>query len=254
MDVTHKPSHDQPVDSQSVRGVPSTGRLSPGKWGPSGRLTGAAIGLALSTLVLGMASIDTPVSSALQSWDLPGDLARAINLSEVFGHSLGAAAILLSVFLLSPDRRSAVWVAIVITIISGILANGSKGIFARIRPHSVGTIRLAEEFRFPGARSELGQVVDAQVELVPYRWSDSRQRSFPSGHAATAWGLAIGLSQVFPRGVGLFALFASLASLQRITSGAHYPTDVVAGAAIACMAAAVVLLLPPIRRLLTRSS
>jgi membrane-associated phospholipid phosphatase len=227
--------------------------LSLANWGPSRRLTGAAIGLALSTLVLGMASIDPPVSSAFQAWDLPGDLAKAINLGEVFGHSLGAAAILLSVFILSPSRRSAVWVAIVITFLSGITANASKGIFARVRPHSVGSIRLAEEFRFPGANSEQGRTVDEGVQLVPYSWSDSRQRSFPSGHAATAWGLAIGLSLVFRRGVGLFALFASVASLQRITSGAHYPTDVVAGAAIACLVAAGVLWLPPIRRLLTRS-
>ena len=57
-------------------------------------------------------------------------------------------------------------------------------------------------------------------------------QSFPSGHTATAVGLAIGLTYVFPRGKYLFAVLAVMASLQRIVSNAHWTSDVLSGAAV----------------------
>ncbi|HBE71417.1 MAG TPA: hypothetical protein DDW52_25000 [Planctomycetaceae bacterium] len=80
-----------------------------------------------------------------------------------------------------------------------------------------------------------------EIEMVEADFWDSRQRSFPSGHSATAWGLAIGLCLAFPRASGVLVFVATLASIQRISSGAHYPSDVLAGAAIACFWATVIL-------------
>ena len=57
---------------------------------------------------------------------------------------------------------------------------------------------------------------------------------FPSGHAATAAALAVALTALYPRGRWLFAGFAVLAAAQRIDVTAHYPSDVLAGAAVAC--------------------
>ena len=63
---------------------------------------------------------------------------------------------------------------------------------------------------------------------------DTDLHSFPSGHTATAVGLAISLD-ADPRGRWLFAVFAALASLQRMTAGAHYLSDSLFGAALACL-------------------
>lgn len=209
--------------------------------------------LTLSVCGLTLIGVDRPISTTLRQWHRPADLVKAINLSEVFGHGLGAAAILLSVWLLTPARRPAVWAAIVIALTSSLAANALKSCFVRVRPHSVDLIRVAE----PGEYQFVRGVPDPRLpdgrELVPERLTDSRQRSFPSGHAATAWGLALGLSFVFPRGVLLFACFASLASLQRIISGAHFPTDVLAGAAIAFAITALLIPLPPIKKLLSKT-
>ncbi len=169
-----------------------------------------------------------------------GDLRKGIELSEVFGHSLGAAGILLTVFVVAIDRRKVVWWAVCLTALSGLTANLMKGTVARIRPHSIEL--LGEDALNP----------NASQASEPRSFWDSRQRSFPSGHAATAWGLAVGLSFIFPRGTLLFAAFATLASLQRIYSGAHFPSDVLAGAAIA-FAWAWLLLSTPISYLLCRS-
>jgi membrane-associated phospholipid phosphatase len=41
------------------------------------------------------------------------------------------------------------------------------------------------------------------------------------------------MSAVYPKGRLLFALWAALACLQRVVAGAHYPSDVLGGVAIA---------------------
>lgn len=53
--------------------------------------------------------------------------------------------------------------------------------------------------------------------------------SFPSGHAAIAWAMAIFLSYKEPRLRKLFYALALAISLSRIYLGVHYPLDVVAG-------------------------
>lgn len=56
--------------------------------------------------------------------------------------------------------------------------------------------------------------------------------SFPSGHAAFVWALAVVLANKEPRAKYLFYLLAMLISLSRIYLGDHYPSDVVAGSMV----------------------
>ena len=65
-------------------------------------------------------------------------------------------------------------------------------------------------------------------------------RSFPSGHAATAFAGAYALARVWPEArAGLWAL-AALTAVSRIYVGAHYPLDVLAGALLGVVCAAFV--------------
>jgi undecaprenyl-diphosphatase len=75
--------------------------------------------------------------------------------------------------------------------------------------------------------------------------------SFPSDHSTGGFALACGMF-LYDRtiGTGLFVLAAVLA-FARVYVGAHYPTDVVAGAAIGILWA-LLLLIPPVRRPLER--
>lgn len=74
----------------------------------------------------------------------------------------------------------------------------------------------------------------------------SSTHSFPSGHTTTSFACATVLSALVPRWrVPLFAL-AALIGLSRIYNGMHYPTDVLAGAALGVLTAR--LLLAAIRR------
>ena len=60
--------------------------------------------------------------------------------------------------------------------------------------------------------------------------------SFPSGHSVTAFAIAFVLSRTYPRYAFLFYGLAGLVALSRVYLAKHFPSDVVAGAAIGLLA------------------
>ena len=64
--------------------------------------------------------------------------------------------------------------------------------------------------------------------------------SFPSGHATTAFATALLLAFWYPRQAGLFIGLAVLVGLSRVMLGAHFPSDVLAGAVLGSGVALVV--------------
>jgi undecaprenyl-diphosphatase len=77
----------------------------------------------------------------------------------------------------------------------------------------------------------------------------SRDASFPSDHATAAFAIAVSIWLRHRRAGWLALGLATLVSVSRVAVGTHYPTDVLGGAVLGTVAA-VVLWLPPIRRLL----
>jgi undecaprenyl-diphosphatase len=65
--------------------------------------------------------------------------------------------------------------------------------------------------------------------------------SFPSGHVLHATGFAIVLCNYYPSLVWVMVPLTSLIALSRVVLGLHYPSDVVAGAAIGAIMAESVL-------------
>lgn len=174
--------------------------------------------------LLAAASVFT-LDSPLARYDVshvPGDLRRLVELSEVFGHGMGVGLILLAIWVLDRDRRLFIPRVVLLTFLPGIFTRAGKLLVSRSRP-------MVSDLDSAASASFLG------VPGSPASWD---LQSFPSGHSTTAVGFALALSYLYPRGRYLFAVFALLAVSQRVLFGAHFLSDTLVGAGIACFVAA----------------
>jgi len=162
---------------------------------------------------------------------MPGDLKRFVTLSEIFAHGFGIAVVGIGIWALSPSHRKlipritmcAIWPALGVHLI--------KLLFARTRP--IKYFDETSQANFPE------NITETFIGFMPAERLNTlyAQQSFPSAHAATVWGLAIGMSWAFPKGRWLFFGIAVMASIQRVTSYAHWSSDVIWGIAIAFLMA-----------------
>ena len=184
-------------------------------------------GLICTVLAVCVLPLDRFLADPDNLRELPGDLKRFVHLAETFAHGFGVLLIAAGIWLLAADKRQfiprialcAFWPSVGVHLI--------KTFIGRFRP-----LRYFDEnshANFPSNITEtfLGFLPFDQINVIHAR------QSFPSGHTATVWGLAIGLAWVFPKGRLLFFSVALLASIQRVTSFAHWPSDVFFGAALA---------------------
>lgn len=81
------------------------------------------------------------------------------------------------------------------------------------------------------------EAVAAVIPLIPYP-GDS---SFPSGHTCASFAAALIYIRMLPRKIGIATVvLAALIAFSRLYLGVHYPSDVLAGFLIACLASAAV--------------
>ena len=111
------------------------------------------------------------------------------------------------------DLRAAGFVALT-AIVSGILVNLLKIVFARYRPEMLFT------------HGENGFSWFAQTHLLA---------SFPSGHSATAMSVATALTILFPRYGWFFIVSGVVIIFSRVILAEHYISDVLAGGYLGVM-------------------
>jgi membrane-associated phospholipid phosphatase len=157
---------------------------------------------------------------------LPGDVKRILGLTEFFAHGVGVAVIAWCIWQLSPASRRYIPRLLACAILPGMAANALKLSIARLRPGYYGD-QLPANILDSWVGGPVG-VWGARGEFGTYFAT-----SFPSGHAATAFGLALGLSWMYPAGRGLFLTLAVLSSVQRITHTSHWFSDTLFGVALA---------------------
>ena len=132
-------------------------------------------------------------------------LTRAANYSRL---SVGSAA-LLAVAGGRTGRRAAGRGLASLAVTATVVNVAIKPLARRRRPDRVaGDVPLARHVRMPVSRS------------------------FPSGHAAAAFGFAAGVGEVLPVVAVPLRALAALVGYSRVHTGVHYPGDVLAGALI----------------------
>ena len=181
------------------------------------------VGIVLAACGGFLLPVDVTVSQWLRAGNLPGELRKLVTISEAFAHGLGVAMILLAIYLTAENHRRQLARVAATAYGAGMMANLVKLLVERKRPY-------AFDFSLP-----IGESFGSLFHFS----GDRAVQSFPSAHAATGVGFAIGLSMAFPGGRWLFGMAAVLACIQRVQAGAHFPSDVFVGAALGFLADAI---------------
>lgn len=196
-----------------------------------------AAGLAAVGIVL--LAVDLPVARWFRAHRLPGDLGRLVDLSEVFAHGLGVAVLLAVTTALDPTLRGMAAARrdllrlVAAAYAGGLVVDLIKLVVTRVRPRAADLSAVASALGTFGTAA-----VDGHLMAGGLTGKSSDLMSFPSGHAATAAGLATALCWKYPHGIPVFVLLATMAAAQRVVSSAHYPSDTAFGAAVGVALAA----------------
>lgn len=164
--------------------------------------------------------IDGPVKSFIPSVQSDWGLLVATAIT-VMGYGLvdmAIAGVLLVIGLTTGRHREAVAgkLGLLAVIVAGLSGQLFKHLFCRARPLTEKSGQFFVEF--PCLGKGTGFI------------------SFPSGHSVTAFAVAFVLSRVYPRYALLFYGLAVLVAISRIYLAKHFPSDVVAGAAVGILA------------------
>jgi len=178
-------------------------------------------GLLLFLAFLAAGALATTVDCGLARWlatgPCPAPFWEMLEVCERFGNGLMVLVIALGFFLLDPARRWALPRLLAGPLLAGLAANLVKMSIMRIRPRH---FDLA------------GDVWASFGSWFPLASAGSPGQSFPSGHTATAFGLAAVLGWLYPRGRVYFFCLAVLVAVQRMVAGAHFLSDVLVGAGL----------------------
>lgn len=197
---------------------------------PLSRRGWAAFGLGFVALLTAGYWIDVPASQWAQSWPQPVrdffSLITDLGLSEwilIPSLALFVVSGLLALLIPKPAPKRALWQ------MSGLWAYvfvgvGLPGLIANMIKRGIGRGR-------PELVDELGPL-SFQNFL-----NDWTHQSFPSGHATTAFAVCFVFSFVAPRWFPWLLAYALLIAASRVVVGAHYPTDVLAGALVGTLGA-----------------
>lgn len=177
-----------------------------------------------------MAFIDAPLSKLAGA--LPPIGRSSFKQITEFGRSgwflypLGVFVILAAACSSPALGRMANYVLIALVVRAGFLflAIGVPGLIVTVGKRLIGRVRP----------SELGPFA-----YEPFSWK-AAYASLPSGHATTAFAAAVAVGALWPKARPFIWTYAVLIGASRIMVHAHYPSDVLAGAAAGALGAIVV--------------
>ena len=97
----------------------------------------------------------------------------------------------------------------------------------------VARLVIVEGIRFLYERPRPFAALEGVRKLV----ENTSSGSFPSGHAALAFAVATSVAYYYPKTSILFFIAALSIGLGRVAAGVHWPSDIIAGAAVGVVSA-----------------
>ncbi len=172
---------------------------------------------------------DLAISKSAGHDKVPGDVRTLLYCAESFGHTYGVIFILTTIWWAAPQSRRKLLGVVGLLVCCGFAIFLLKNGVMRLRP------RLGTSAEFTSIWESF-QGVSPMVTRFDFSMTmNSHLQSFPSGHAANAVTMAVGLSLIFPGARYCFLLLAGLAMAQRVAFNSHYLSDVGCGAACALL-------------------
>jgi len=173
----------------------------------------------LLAAILAVLVLDVPVADYFATHSIPDSVNELRTVAELFGHGLGVVIVIVVLAALDPVHR---WIIPRLAFAAwggGMAANLIKLCVTRPRPYWFDTTGLTTSW------SSFGDVIDGLAD-------GSALQSFPSAHVATAAGLAVVLSRLYPHARGLFVTLVVAVAIQRTSGQAHFVSDCFAGALV----------------------
>jgi len=202
-------------------------RPTPANFVPAWRRKKIHGAIAVCAVVLSMRFLDAPgyeFAAGLPLWLV--DIAYEITDFGLSGWILApvGSLIVLIALLASPalDRVSRAVLAITVARLGYVfVAVGLPGLVSSVVKRWIGRVR-------PSAAGPFA--------YEPFSWRPE-YASFPSGHATTAFAALMAIGIIFPRARPALWIYALLIAASRVMVSAHYPSDVIAGAAFGAFGA-----------------
>lgn len=197
-------------------------------------------GLGLIALGLAAVPLDGTVRDFLWTRRVGGDVKRELEFLQQFGAISSIVLIALAILLLDPADGRLKWRRIAdiagAAALSGLIGNFLKMFFGRPRPLFDDPMHLLGPLgRYPVERDGAVGMMSAW-EMGARGVSDLW--SMPSSHAMAGACLAFCLSTLYPKLRPLCVVLAVIVCVARVLLNAHYVSDVLIGAALGWMIAA----------------
>jgi membrane-associated phospholipid phosphatase len=200
-------------------------------WPMAPRQLAIAAALAVAVLLLTMFLFDAAATRAVGH--LPGSIVWFFDQITDFGKSgwflwpLGILFLALAALPRLPRMPQRVLAAVMVRIGFLFVAIAVPSLFDTIIKRMIGR-----------ARPLVGGSLDPYL-YSPFNWTNA-YASLPSGHAATAFAALVAFGSLWPRARTVMWIYALLIAVSRVVVTAHYPSDVLAAAAVGVVGALLV--------------